>query len=320
MSRTSAVAWLMLGASLCLETACGSDDDGVLQVGTGGVGPTNGGGTPNLEAGRAGSTPNRENAGAAGASAGAPGAGGPAAGNAGAGGSTPAAGAASSNAGATSTGGVVGASAGAAGTDGWIAGAAGTAMSGCTRVDDLAVERLPTIGFDRYHSQLEIETYLAGVATSQSALAEYRILGQSVQGRNLAYLVINATCQSAPPAFFAVGTHHGDERSATEAVLALPDYLLRKSATDPNVRTLLSSFAIYVLPLMNPDGFATLLRGNANGQDLNRDYSFPGRADSGAFAQVETQLVKSLQDSVRFRAAISYHSGALEVLWPWCYT
>jgi hypothetical protein len=30
--------------------------------------------------------------------------------------------------------------------------------------------------------------------------------------------------------------------------------------------------------------------------------------------------MKSLQESVGFHAAIAYHSGAQEVLWPWCYT
>ena len=30
--------------------------------------------------------------------------------------------------------------------------------------------------------------------------------------------------------------------------------------------------------------------------------------------------MKALQESVGFRAAIAYHSGAQEVLWPWCYT
>jgi hypothetical protein len=30
--------------------------------------------------------------------------------------------------------------------------------------------------------------------------------------------------------------------------------------------------------------------------------------------------MKSLQESVGFHAAIAYHSGAQEVIWPWCYT
>jgi hypothetical protein len=61
-------------------------------------------------------------------------------------------------------------------------------------------------------------------------------------------------------------------------------------------------------------------RYNANGIDVNRDYSYPGRVDADSFKQVETQLVKSLQESVGFRSAITYHSGATEVIWPWCYT
>jgi predicted deacylase len=140
-----------------------------------------------------------------------------------------------------------------------------------------------------------------------------------VQGRDLFYLVINATCQDNPPAFLGIATHHGDEKSGSESVLATADYLLKQAAIDP-VNSLLRRYSVYLLPVMNPDGFEASLRTNANGVDLNRDYSFPGRDDASSFKQQETRLVKLLQDSVQFHAAITYHSGALEVIWPWCYT
>jgi hypothetical protein len=151
-------------------------------------------------------------------------------------------------------------------------------------------------------------------------LAQYKVLGQSVQGRDLAYLVIDATGQAQPPAVFANGTHHGDESASTEAALSIPDCLLRKGATDASVRDLLRRYAFYVLPVVNPDGLAANSRLNADGIDINRDYSYPGRSDAGSFKTVEARLVKSLQEKVGFRAAIAYHSGAQEVLWPWCYT
>lgn len=193
----------------------------------------------------------------------------------------------------------------------------GSADGGCALADNIAVDKLPAISFAAYHNLQEIADYLNAVASALPAIATYKVLGQSVR---LPYLIINATCQASPPAIFANGTHHGDEPSSTEAALAIPDYLLRSSTTDASVRSLLQTYAFYVMPLVNPDGFALHTRENAAGLDINRDYSYPGRSDADSFKTVEAGLVKSLQESVGFRAAIAYHSGAQEVLWPWCYT
>jgi predicted deacylase len=194
------------------------------------------------------------------------------------------------------------------------------ADGGCTLVENIPVDKLPPITFAAYHTQQQIGDYLRSVAAAVPEIAQYKLLGQSTQGRDVAYLIINATCQKNPPAILANGTHHGDELSSTEAALALPSCLLRDSVTNTSVRNLLNTFAFYVLPLVNPDGHATSSRSNANGVDINRDYSYPGRSDADSFKTVEAQLIKSLQESVGFRAAIAYHSGTQEVLWPWCYT
>ena len=191
--------------------------------------------------------------------------------------------------------------------------------SGCTTVGSISVDKLPPIDFLAYHDQPWIENYLQAVAAALPAIAQYKVLGQSGQGRDLPYLVINATCQASPPAVFTNGTHHGDEPASTESALAIPDYLLRKSTTDTGVRGLLAAYAFYVLPLVNPDGFVLHTRENADGVDINRDYSYPDRSDADSFKTVEARLVKSLQDSVDFHAAIAFHSGAQEVIWPWCY-
>ena len=208
------------------------------------------------------------------------------------------------------------------GTDGVVAflGADASADGGCLLASRIPVDSLPPISFLTYHDQPQIEDYLRSVGSALPTIATYKVLGQSAQGRNLLYLIINATCQANPPAVFTNGTHHGDEPASTESVLAVPDYLLRNSATDASVRSLLQTYAFYVLPLVNPDGFALNTRENAAGLDINRDYSYPDRSDANSFKTVEAGLVKALQESVGFHAAIAYHSGAQEVLWPWCYT
>jgi predicted deacylase len=191
--------------------------------------------------------------------------------------------------------------------------------AGCVLPNTVAANELPALSFGSYHSLPEIATYLSSVATAAPNVAAYHVLGQSVQGRSIPYLVINATCQRTPPAVLLVGTHHGDEWSSTEATLAHVDYLLRG---DADVQPLLQTYAFYVLPVLNPDGHEATppTRENADGVDINRDYAYPERTELGAFKEKETQLIKSLQDAVGFRAALTFHSGTTSVLWSWCYT
>lgn len=190
---------------------------------------------------------------------------------------------------------------------------------GCTLADAIAVDRLPALSFASYHGVADVSSYLSSVAAAVPEVAKAVMLGQSVQGRPVPYLVIDATCQRTPPAVLLVGTHHGDEWSSTEATLAHVDYLLRG---DAEVRALLRSYAFYVLPMLNVDGHEATppTRENAHGVDLNRDYAYPERTEATAFKERETQLAKTLQDQVGFQAALTFHSGSTSVLWPWCYT
>lgn len=63
---------------------------------------------------------------------------------------------------------------------------------------------------------------------------------------------------------------HGDEPSATPALLDLADYLARESAR-PEIRRILDAFTLRMIPMLNPDGADAYERRNAQGIDVNRD-------------------------------------------------
>jgi predicted deacylase len=171
--------------------------------------------------------------------------------------------------------------------------------------------------FDRYHTQDEINQYMIQEATSHPDLVQRKQLGTSAQGREISYVILAKGTPSQ--SIYINGTHHGDEWSATESVIGLIDYLIAQKDT-PEVSQILSNYAIYIQPLVNPDGHQAHTREDSFGNDPNRDYSYPQRTDANSFKTKEIQLVKSLVDQVHFRAAAAYHSGIEEVLWSWCYT
>lgn len=172
--------------------------------------------------------------------------------------------------------------------------------------------------FDRYHTQAEINGYMAEVAAAYPELVQKVVLGTSEQGREIAYVVISKA-EATAPAIQVNGTHHGNERASTESALAFIQRLV-ESQDEPEVAALLESFRVVVQPLVNPDGHAANTREDPRGRDPNRDYSYPQRDDAASFRSPVIALEKTLIDQFQFKAAIALHSGMVGVLWPWCYT
>jgi len=91
-------------------------------------------------------------------------------------------------------------------------------------------------------------------------------IGQSLEGRSINHI------------WFGTGqTHvllwsqmHGDEPTATSALLDILHMVARHQA-DPPVQRLLSELTIHFVPMLNPDGAERFQRRNAQGIDINRD-------------------------------------------------
>ena len=79
---------------------------------------------------------------------------------------------------------------------------------------------------------------------------------------------------------------HGDETVGRQLIIYFAEYLLRNYKIEDRVTNLVDTIEIYLMPSLNPDGFAKSQEGscysdpgryNANRKDLNRD--FPKRFD-----------------------------------------
>jgi len=70
--------------------------------------------------------------------------------------------------------------------------------------------------------------------------------------------------QSEPePAVKYVGNVHGDEPTGRALTLALAEWLCANYKTDPRAKRIVASMHLWLVPSMNPDGFAEHTRGNA---------------------------------------------------------
>ena len=80
---------------------------------------------------------------------------------------------------------------------------------------------------------------------------------------------------------------HGDEPSATPALLDIADFLL-KHAEEPEVAAILDQLTLLMIPMLNPDGAEVYTRRNAQGIDINRD--------ALNLATPEGRLLKAVRD------------------------
>jgi hypothetical protein len=90
-------------------------------------------------------------------------------------------------------------------------------------------------------------------------------VGRSVQGRSI-HLV---TLGTGPRRILLWSQMHGDEPSATPALLDLADTLLGSDAPEP--RAVLDGLTLLIVPMLNPDGAERYGRRNAQAIDVNRD-------------------------------------------------
>jgi carboxypeptidase D len=186
-----------------------------------------------------------------------------------------------------------------------------------------------------YHSYSDMTTLLQSYAAAYGAnqtvnpdICRLVSLGQSVQGRELWAMVItdNPDADEFEPEFKYVSTMHGDETVGTEMCLYFIDHLLNQYGLTNRITRLVNRTAIWIVPLMNPDGHAAGSRYNANGFDLNRSFpSWPGDFSGTQFdgvpldlmdRQAEVQHIMQWTADNTFTLAANLHTGALLVNYP----
>jgi len=189
----------------------------------------------------------------------------------------------------------------------------------------------PTLG--EYHSYDQMTARLESYAENFPDLARLSSVGKSAQGRDLWVLKIteNPDVRQARPQFKYVATMHGDEVMGTELCLYFIDTLLNKYGDNDSegqrVTWLVDNTEIWIMPLMNPDGFVLGSRFNANGVDLNRNFPsyvlenadgniFDGDSLRAVGRQPETRAVMEWSAGESFNASANYHGGALVVNYP----
>lgn len=166
---------------------------------------------------------------------------------------------------------------------------------------------VPSSRASGYPSADEVGQQLADLAHTYPELAQRVSLGQSAEGREIWALKISQGADhldtSGRPGVVLTGVHHAREWMSLEPPLKVAQQLLEGYTSDPAMRERVDQAEIWVVPVVNPDGYEfsrehdNLWKKNrrpvgttacgqptdAIGTDLNRNYLSPRTLDQAMY-------------------------------------
>lgn len=174
---------------------------------------------------------------------------------------------------------------------------------------------------DAYHTYNELTTELQNFSQQYPEICLLASIGKSVRGRDLWMMKISdhVMIEENEPEFKYISSMHGDEPIGMEMCIYLIRLMLENYGVDPRITNIVDETEIWIMPLMNPDGYIARQRWNANGIDLNRN--FPDRIrdpfNTTDGREPETQAVMNFSSDHWFVLSANFHGGTLVANYPY---
>ncbi len=186
--------------------------------------------------------------------------------------------------------------------------------------------------YDEYRTLDEYWTRWQQIADINPGVANFSMIGQSLEGRDMPGFVLNGNGVSGKPVMLINACQHAREWVSPAAVTFMIEQLVEGYGTDPRITRLLDELEWVFVPMMNPDGFDFTwtdqrfwrknrrdIEGSAEfGVDLNRNWSVawgvPGGSSdnprsetyhgTGPFTEPELQAFTSWVGSLTDRVVV----------------
>lgn len=206
------------------------------------------------------------------------------------------------------------------------------------------------LDLSHYHNYTSLQHLFRRLEQDHPTLIKLHSIGKSVQGRQLYVLRLSqgldqvketpltdngdlAFAPNGKPMFKYVANMHGNEAVGRQLVVILAQYLAKGYGKVERVTRLLNTTDIWLMPSLNPDGFAAAQEGhcyrrasnggtgrsNANGVDLNRNFPDQFRDDEQSLAQgrqPETLAAMKWIVSNHFVLSGNLHGGSVVASYP----
>lgn len=176
-----------------------------------------------------------------------------------------------------------------------------------------------------YHDPSEVRSFFENVEAQHPDIARLETVGFSVRGEEIIALVLsdNPELNEQEPRVRLTGTIHGNEIISGEILIRLIEELTGRYGTDPDIKNLVDTRYIVIIPVMNPDGMWDGRRYNDHDVDLNRNFStafVPGGSHGDvAFSEPESAALRDYSMDKNFHLSATFHAGTVIVNLPFDY-
>jgi hypothetical protein len=188
-----------------------------------------------------------------------------------------------------------------------------------------------------------IEAYLTELVGRAGGRAKLVTIGRSIQGRDIRGLLISSRPDDGARASIIVtAAQHAREWLAPMVAMGIADGLVAGYGGDERVESVVDNLNVYVVPVMNPDGYVRTFNGNRLQRknmragcniDINRNFptAFGQRVakscdaettpGSAPFSEPEAQALRALAElQTNLRLYVDYHSAGNQVMIPYAFT
>eukprot|EP00884_Botryococcus_braunii_P009660 jgi/Botrbrau1/18696/Bobra.0386s0022.1 len=201
---------------------------------------------------------------------------------------------------------------------------AGRSLSLVSKGDSKALDPYVARALNSYLSNDALAEHMHDFAKRCKNISRIFSIGKSAKGLDLWALEISSMPGhlEAKPNVKYVANMHGDEPTGRQLLLALAEWLCAAKDSDPRAERYIRDMHLYLLPTLNPDGFAGHMRENAAGKDLNRDFPDPIERGSKGLqpssgTQPEAAAVMAWALETHFVSSASLHEGAIVANYPY---
>jgi hypothetical protein len=154
------------------------------------------------------------------------------------------------------------------------------------RLDDLSPQNCK-------HEKITSE--LQALVAQSNGLLKFEELGKSLEGRSINLV----SCGNGRTRILLWSQMHGDETTATLALMDIFNFLLKRIEEENWIREMLEETSLHFIPMLNPDGAERVQRRTAQNIDMNRD--------ALALATPEAKILRSIQQKLKPQFGFNLH-------------
>ncbi|MCX7784824.1 MAG: M14 family zinc carboxypeptidase [candidate division WOR-3 bacterium] len=178
----------------------------------------------------------------------------------------------------------------------------------------------------RYLTYTEFVDTMHIIAINNASFCKLETLGLSHNNRLILAMKISdsVAIDEPEPAVYFDGNIHGDEKIGWAVCFEFIKYLITNYPTNATVTYLINNREIWLVPMINPDGYVSSSRYNGRQVDLNRNFGWmwgnESACGSDAFSENEATAFYNLFVRQPFVVYTTYHAGDSVISNPWSYT